>query len=734
MEVGSIMICYHDLQKELSCITFDKNSERAKYYRDIITFDIESTSYSKSVAFMYVWQICINGCCFYGRYWEEFTELVEELKKYNGHFVIWVHNLSFEFGFIQELFKWDNVFPINYHKPIYAKTQNVIFRCSYLMSNLSLEKLGENYELDTRKLVDTLDYSLIRHQETELTEQDLAYCENDVRVLYEYIKLWLEKYENFSPGKMPYTSTGYTRKYMRDKASEDKAYQQLRLIVQEASPRAAVLYHLMQRAFAGGYTHASYIFCKWLFKPRKNEEGKYIGRVKSRDKTSFYPAIMVKEKFPRKFIKIKKDKVMQFIQLGYAVIMDVCFRNIRAKTALTTISEHKCAKIIKGSFDNGRVYSAELLVTSITELDLDTITKVYDFDSMSIGTAYASKKRYLPKTMVESVLNLYEGKTTLKGVDGKEQEYQRLKALLNSLYGMCVTDIMRAIIIYLGEGEWTKEDAPESALLEYAKNNNSILLYQTGIYVTAYARHELLEHNLELGDEKVVYNDTDSIKYLYDEDTERYFEEYDKKVLKQLQAALRYHKIDPERLSPKDIKGEAHTLGMMTDEGNYLYFKTLGSKRYVGVKESGKNKGKIECTVAGIPKDKCSSYLCSGLPGEKPGQKDPVQGAPTIEQAYYKFSNQMYIPAELSGKYTHYYTRPTEEIEATDYTGKTAKVKPGFGISLVPQSFEINLSAQYKAFLCSRLTVDGVSHCERLEDLREFTKIETLWRDLYGIE
>ena len=208
----------------------------------------------------------------------------------------------------------------------------------------------------------------------------------------------------------------------------------------------------------------------------------------------------------------------------------------------------------------------------------------------------------------------------------------------------------------------------------------------------------------------------------------------DKKVLKQLQSALRYHKIDPERLSPKDIKGEAHTLGMMTDEGNYLYFKTLGSKRYVGVKESGKNKGKIECTVAGIPKDKCSSYLCSGLPGEKPGQKDPVQGAPTIEQAYYKFSNQMYIPAELSGKYTHYYTRPTEEIEVTDYTGKTAKVKPGYGISLIPQSFEINLSAQYKAFLCSRFTVEGVSHCERIEDLREFTKIKTLWSDLYGIE
>lgn len=712
------MIVYHDLQQELRCLTFEKISERAKYYTDIITFDIESTSYSKTVAFMYVWQICINGSCFYGRYWEEFQELITALQMYKDTFVIWVHNLSFEFGFIQDLFLWENVFAINFHKPIYAKTENVIFRCSYLMSNLSLEKLGDNYELDTRKLVDKLDYSLIRHSETDLTETDLEYCENDVRVLYEYIDLWLQKYQNFSPNCMPLTSTGYTRKYLRDKASEEKSYRQLRMIVSEASPRNIKLYHLLQRVFAGGYTHANYVFCKYLFKPDP-KTGR--GRVKSRDKTSFYPTVMVKEKFPRKFIKIKKDQVFRFIQLGYAVIMDVCFKNIRAKGSLTTISEHKCAMIKKGVFDNGRVYSAELLVTSITELDLDTISKVYDFDSISIGNAYASKKRYLPKVIVETVLDLYEGKTTLKDVEGKEQEYQRLKALLNSLFGMCVTDIMQAIIIFLGSGEWTKEEAPDSALLEYIKNPKSILLYQTGVYVTAYCRHELLEHNMELGDSRVVYNDTDSIKYLYDEETEKYFEEYDKKVEKQLEAALRYHKIDPQRLRPKDIKGREHMLGAMTDEGNYLYFKTLGSKRYVGVTEK---KQKIECTVAGIPKKNCAAYLVSGLPGDK------KQGAPTIEEAFYKFSNQMLIPSDLSGKNTHYYTVPSEPIEVTDYQGKTMTVTPGYGISLLPQPFEINLSAQFKSFLCNKITVEGVSHCERLEDLKEFTKIKSLWEDL----
>lgn len=721
------MIRYHNLQQELQQLTFRKLSDRCKYYLDIITFDIETTSYDKKRAWMYVWQVCINGECFYGRYWEEFLEFTSELQKYNNNFIIWVHNLSFEFGFIQDLYKWDNVFATNFHKPIYAKSQNVIFRCSYLMSGLSLEKLSDNYELETHKLVDKLDYSLIRHQETELTEQDLAYCENDVRVLYEYIKLWLEKYRNFSPSCMPITSTGYTRKHLRDKAAEDKQYKALRNIVREASPRNLKLYHLLQRVFAGGYTHANYIYCKYLIKPERDEEtGKLRGRVKSRDKTSFYPAIILKEKFPRKFIKIKKDQALRFIQMGYAVIMDVCIRGIKAKGSLTTISEHKCALQVNGVFDNGRLYSADMIVISITELDLDTITKVYDIESISIGSAYASKKRYLPKTIVETTLELYEGKTQLKDVEGKEQEYQRLKALLNSIFGMMVTDIMQAIIIYLGCGEWKKEDAPAEALNDYINNENSILLYQTGVYITAYARHELLEHNLALGDERVVYNDTDSIKYIYDDWTEDYFKEYDKKVYKQLQDAMKYQKIDEERLSPCDIKGHKHMIGMMTDEGNYLYFKTLGSKRYCGIKEK---KGVLECTVAGVKKHKCAGYMLSGLPQSDP-KKRQLQGPPTIEETFYKFSNQMYIPAAISGKNTHYYTIPTEEIEVTDYQGKTAKVTPGYGISLIPQPFEINLSAQFKNFLCNRVTIEGVSHCERLEDLREFTKIKSLWEDL----
>lgn len=720
------MMIYHDLQKEISCLTFEKCGEKSKYYKDIITFDIETTSYTEKIAFMYIWMMCINGTVFYGDSWEQFIEFIDYLKQYNIYFVVWIHNLSFEFAFMQDLFEWDKVFATNFHKPIFCITQNVFFRCSYQMSGLSLAKVAENYKLPVQKLKGDLDYSLTRLPKiTPLTDQERAYCENDVLILYHYIDFWLEECGgSFSPQNMPYTATGYTRKHLRDRASEEKQYKALRDIVKEASPTDPILYHLMQRCFAGGYTHASYLFCKYIFEPVFDEKtGKTRGRVKSRDKSSFYPALMVKEKYPRRFLKIKRDKFFQLRRMGYALIADVCFKNIRAKGVLTTISEHKCALLRASestpvSVDNGRVYSAGVLVTSITELDLDTIEQVYDFDSMSIGICYASKKRYLPKIFVETVLDLYKAKTVLKGVEGKEQEYQRLKALLNSLFGMCVTDLLQALIIYEGSGNWSKQDPSPSALKDYKDNQRSLLLYQTGIYITAYARHELLSHNIALGDERVIYNDTDSTKYLYDDFTENYWEEVNKQTTEQLLEACKYHKIDPARLSPKDKKGREHPLGLMEDEGVYDYFKTLGAKRYIYVQD-----GDLHCTVAGCPKKACRDYLLSGLP-------NGAQGAPSWFEVFYKFNNQMYIPSKLSGKNTHYYTIPTGEHTIKDYLGNVGAIYSGFGVSLKPQPFELNLSSQYRAFLSNRITIDGVSHCERLEDLKEFTKIKTLWEDL----
>lgn len=688
-------------------------SKKEKYMRDIITFDIETTSYNKEISFMYLFGINVNGTKYYGRTWNEFKEFIEYLNTaYDNNmvFTIWVHNLSFEFRFMEKVFQFDKVFATSPHKVIYADVKNVRFRCSYFMSNLPLHKLQSTYNLKTKKLIGDLDYKLIRHKSTEITEKELAYQENDVQLLYEYIEYMLKECGSFAPSKMPYTSTGFTRKYLRDKAREQKQYKALRNIIQEASPTNQQLYNLLKRCFAGGFTHCNWIYCKTVVK-----------NVTSLDKTSFYPAIMCKEKFPRKFIKMKKEKFFELYNSEeYALIFDVCFFNLKAKTNQTIISKHKCSyikndiytmnkgkeknkKYNKPIFDNGRVRQAEILVTSCTELDFKTISNFYTWDKFSINNLYASRKRYLPKILIETVLDLYHNKTVLKDVEGMELEYQNLKAKLNALFGCCVTDIQQPIIKYDDE-KWINEELKGTELIDYIDNINSILLYQTGVYITAYARHELLQHNYVVDDD-VVYNDTDSIKLINFKKYENYFKEFDEKVKQQLYEMCNYYKIDKEKLNPCDIKGNHHFLGTLSNEGTAKKFKTLGCKRYI----YGDKKG-LHCTVAGIGKKYMQNYLIKN------------------HNPFDDFNMQLSISENESGKNTHYYTPSYDEkIEITDYNGLTEMQEVYTGVSLIPQKFEINLSAEYSNFLTMGISIDGNNHCEKYKNINKMTGVKSLW-------
>lgn len=721
----------YELKKVLSCIEKNKFTEKGNYYRDIITFDIETCTLDKERSWMWIWMISVNGHTFYSQDWSDFREFIHylnSLSEDDNKFVIWVHNLSYEFAYIQAFFEWDKVFATSPYKVLYCQYKSILFRCSYLMSGLSLAKLAKNYKLPVKKMEGDLDYKLLRIPGvTPITDKEFGYCENDVLVLHHYIEYMIREFKNFSTGSMPYTATGFTRKYLRDHAEESKSYKMLRSIVREGSPRNVVLYNTLRRAFAGGYTHANYIYVRYPFKPDKLPDGSLRDPIRSRDKTSFYPAIMVKEKFPRRFFKAKSDKFPYLIKRGYAVIFDVCLFDVHAKTTMTTISEHKCSYLKNYISDNGRIYKADMLVTTLTELDWDTINTYYDFDKsrVKIGRCFAAKKRYLPKALIEAVLHLYAAKTELKDVEGVEQEYQRLKGLLNSLYGCCVTDILQELVIYNGvdnEKIWSvqklSDDDKKDALAAYTQNYKSLLLYQTGVYVTAYARHELLEHNWELTEKKVVYNDTDSIKYLWDAQTEEYFEKYNELTIKQVYKSLDYQKIDRAAAAPVDIKGREHFIGLMSDEGTYSHFKTLGCKRYIYVQ-----KGDLHCTVAGLPKERCRAYLASGL------IEDDRQGPPTIDDMMYKFSNQMVVPAERSGKYTHYYTRPTDPIYIQDYEHTTGLVEPSWGIALIEQPYDCTLTAKFKNFLEGMVTIESMSHAERLSNKNEMTKIKTFWED-----
>lgn len=663
-------------------------SKRKQYYNIVCAFDIETTSFSNQLdekcAIMYCWQMAINGRVIFGRTWDEFIKVINRLTEffnlYSGRrLIMYVHNLAFEFQFIRKRLEWESVFSIETRKPLYALTTGGIeFRDSYLLSGYSLAKLGDNLQkYKVKKLVGDLDYSKIRHSKTPMTEKEIAYCENDVLVVSAYIQEEIEKAGNIT--RLPLTKTGYVRNYCRSKCfygddrhkTSTKTYQKYRELILNLHLTGDE-YKQLKRAFQGGFTHAAARF-----------SGKVEKNVDSIDFTSSYPYVLLSEQFPMSSGRIveihSKEEFQKYINL-YCCLFDVEFTNLTPKFINENyISLSRCYQHEKAVVNNGRVVSADKIVTTITDVDYTVIEKTYDWDSMTIYNFRVYNRGYLPTNFVKSILKLYSDKTTLKGVEGKEVEYLVSKGMLNSCYGMTVTDIVRDEIIYSDEWDTEKADV-ENDIEHYNKSRNRFLFYPWGVWVTAYARRNLWGGILAFGDD-YIYSDTDSIKCLNIEKHFDYINEYNNTVKRKLQVAANYHKIDFELFQPKTIKGIKKLIGVWdweTEKEKYTRFKTLGAKRYMIEQD-----GKINITVAGVNKKTAVPYLVKTY-----GNK-----------IFDAFTNDLTIPKEYTGKMTHTYIDERRTGTIIDYLGNTNTYDEYSGVHLENAEYSLSLSQAYIDFL-----------------------------------
>lgn len=208
-----------------------KTNKGVSYFNIPCAFDIETSSITEfsqlnngitdKSAIMYVWQLSINGEYIMGRTWEDFKYVYNKLVEHfslneKQRLIIYVHNLSFEFQFMRKHFTWLKVFSLDKRKPIQAVTVDGIeFRCSYMLSGFSLAKLGDQLiKYKARKKTGDLDYSLLRHCKTPLTNKEIEYCIGDVEVVTNYIKECIENDGDIT--RIPLTKTGYVRNYCRN--------------------------------------------------------------------------------------------------------------------------------------------------------------------------------------------------------------------------------------------------------------------------------------------------------------------------------------------------------------------------------------------------------------------------------------------------------------------------------------------------------------------------------------
>ena len=207
----------------------DGDIRKIKYFDVPAAFDIETSSFyynGEKCACMYEWTLGIYGAVMIGRTWDELVTTINALVKIlNLHvdkrFVVYVHNLAYEFQFIRKWLEWDTIFAIDTRKPIYALTTSGIeFRCSYLLTGYNLETVAKNLKtIQLRKRTGDLDYSLMRHSRTPLTDLEIGYCVDDVKIVMADIAERIIASGNIT--KIPLTKTGYVRQYCRARCFGD---------------------------------------------------------------------------------------------------------------------------------------------------------------------------------------------------------------------------------------------------------------------------------------------------------------------------------------------------------------------------------------------------------------------------------------------------------------------------------------------------------------------------------
>lgn len=674
---------------------FDTHSKEViKYYNIECAFDIETTSQlynGEKCAYMYIWMFGIGETVYYGRTWEQFGEFMQmlinqlELNLYN-RLIVYVHNLGYEFQFMRKFFDWVNVFSTEERKPIKAVIkQGVEFRDSYILSGYSLANLAKNLtKHKIEKLVGDLDYSLIRNSKTVLTDEELAYCKNDILIILYYINEQIELYDN-NITKIPLTNTGRVRKFVREKCyytnknhnkSSKGKYNRYRELMKELTLTLNE-YMMLKRCFMGGFTHASL-----------NYVGKILEDVTSIDFTSSYPSVMLAEKYPMsKPIKVdlRKENFEELVENeDVGLMFDIKIKGLHSKlTYESYLSESKCFSQKNAIVNNGRIYQADEIITTITDIDYKILKHCYSWESAEVANCYKFYMQYLPKPIIESILELYQNKTTLKGVEGYEVEYLLSKGMLNSVYGMTVTDIVRELIEYNEEWNIVKpnDEEIEKQIETYNNSPNRFLYYPWGVWVTAYARRNLWSGILNIG-EDYVYSDTDSIKLLNYEKHIPYIEWYNKNLVEKLKKMCNFRKIDFNLMKPKTKEGVEKMIGVWDYDGHYTHFKTLGAKRYLVRYDNGE----LALTVAGLSKKNGIEYM------KRVCNND-------YKKVFDMFNDELYIPADETGKNTHTYIDEEMRIQSIDYQGNVEDIYIPSCIHLDKCEFTLSISKQYAKFL-----------------------------------
>lgn len=658
--------------------------KKVHYVEHMAAFDIETSSYTdegEKRAVVYSYALAIDDTIYHARSAEEFFPMLEKIAaemelSLDRRLVIYVHNLAYEWQFIKHYMSWDSAFAIASERRVVRaiSTLGIEFRCSYVLTNKPLAAVGK--DVGVQKMVGDIDHTLIRNSITPLSDEEMGYIDNDVRILIEFERQALAQEGGTieqALRSIPITKTGYVRRRMRKAALADPAYEELvsELTLSEET------YTLARHSFQGGYTHAN-----------STVMGQEMGDTVAVDLASSYPSSMLQFTYPmstfhsvdHKFTAEEVDKCIGHVHFFVTFVV----YGAVSRYPFPYISLSKALSIADPSVDNGRVFSAASMTLTMTDVDWEIFRRCYEVDEIEIMDVMMAPAEYLPAAITDPIVTMYGDKTALKGVAGQEVNYRSAKEDINGVYGSVAMDPVRTDFEFNAEDSEFVASLPsiEDALSKHNTSRSRYLFYPWAAWVTAYSRYVLLMTMYDLIDAgvTVMYCDTDSIYHKPSPKAQDIIDRVNNEVRARLSAAMHYrwfYATDEEvedALAPKDIKGVRHHIGLFEVDGHYDNFKTLGAKRYAVEKD-----GQFKITVAGLSKG-AASYI-----EEIGGMEAFVDG--------------LTAPAEKSGRLTHTYSEETARNLITDYMGNTCPMEQHGFIHLEPSPYVLTVSDDYTRFV-----------------------------------
>ena len=515
--------------------------------------------------------------------------------------IIYFHNMSYDWVFMRrflfnEIGVPEKQLSTKPHYPIYFEWPcGIIFKDSLILAQRGLEKWADDLNVEHKKAVGKWDYGKIRNQNHHFTKDELKYIENDTLAGVECLQKTMDELGKHIYS-MPYTATGIpredTRKLGKDHNAKDRFNNQALEYGQQITMQEYV-YH-------GGFTHGNRHFVNHLINHL----------VKCKDFASSYPFIMLSEKMPgEKFTPYEDCHINDILSMAedYAFYFKLILINPRLKDdsiPMPALQVSKAVKVINPILDNGRILCASYLEIYLTEADAEVINSLYTWDNHICVDVNFSAKKYLPRWFTDYIYACFTQKTYLKGKD--PVAYSIAKAKVNSLYGMCVQRPIRETLIEnwdTGEYEEDKSFNPEEEYDKFVKKWTSILPYQWGVWVTAYAFRNLFRLGSCAG--TWLYADTDSV-FGYDWNEEK---------------VAAYNQSCKDKLllngyGPVIHEGREYWLGVAEDDKECCEFKYMGAKRYA---YRDTDKYELHITVAGVPKNDGAKCLNNDINKFKPG-------------------------------------------------------------------------------------------------------------------